>query len=155
MVWLSIESYSHPSFESTLGDLPNYLPLHKPTDRELELRLHPLCNSMARRRQGKRGTVHNRNVIQGSNGLTINGGTYASGDAPTTIQYNLLVINVNGSPSLTVFLRVTLPFQASQAMAARTCMTDGYPLVLRVCNEELIFRVAMTDGHGTPTLSPG
>ncbi|KAH6901811.1 hypothetical protein BKA70DRAFT_1405452 [Coprinopsis sp. MPI-PUGE-AT-0042] len=55
---------------------------------------------MAQRKQGKRGTARNRNIIQGSNGFTINGGTYANGDAPTTNQYNLLVINVNGSPSL-------------------------------------------------------
>ncbi|KAH6876976.1 hypothetical protein BKA70DRAFT_1239619 [Coprinopsis sp. MPI-PUGE-AT-0042] len=55
---------------------------------------------MAQRRQGKRGTIRNRNVIQGSNGFTINGGTYANGDAPTTTQYNLLAINVSGSPSL-------------------------------------------------------
>ncbi|KAH6876966.1 hypothetical protein BKA70DRAFT_1448308 [Coprinopsis sp. MPI-PUGE-AT-0042] len=57
---------------------------------------------MARGRQGKRGTVHHRSIIQGSNGLTINGGTYANRDASTTTQYNLLVINVNGSPSLAV-----------------------------------------------------
>ncbi|KAH6901779.1 hypothetical protein BKA70DRAFT_1568302 [Coprinopsis sp. MPI-PUGE-AT-0042] len=57
---------------------------------------------MARRRQGKRGTVHHRNIIQGSNGLSINGGTFANGDAPTTIQYNFLVINLNSSPTLTV-----------------------------------------------------
>ncbi|KAH6901794.1 hypothetical protein BKA70DRAFT_1435783 [Coprinopsis sp. MPI-PUGE-AT-0042] len=59
---------------------------------------------MAQRRQGKRGTVRNRNVIQGSNGLTINGGTYSNGNAPTTIQYNLLVINLNSSPSLRITL---------------------------------------------------
>ncbi|KAH6901805.1 hypothetical protein BKA70DRAFT_1435793 [Coprinopsis sp. MPI-PUGE-AT-0042] len=41
-----------------------------------------------------------RNIIQRSNGLTINGGMYANGDASTTIQYNLLVINVDSSPSL-------------------------------------------------------
>ncbi|KAH6903724.1 hypothetical protein BKA70DRAFT_1227648 [Coprinopsis sp. MPI-PUGE-AT-0042] len=55
---------------------------------------------MVQRKQGNRGTVYHRNIIQGSNGFTINGGTYANGDATTTIQYNLLVINVNGSPSL-------------------------------------------------------
>ncbi|KAH6901773.1 hypothetical protein BKA70DRAFT_1435767 [Coprinopsis sp. MPI-PUGE-AT-0042] len=57
---------------------------------------------MVQRKQGNRGTVYHRNIIQGSNGFTINGGTYANGDATTTIQYNLLVINVNGSPSLAV-----------------------------------------------------
>ncbi|KAH6876997.1 hypothetical protein BKA70DRAFT_1448339 [Coprinopsis sp. MPI-PUGE-AT-0042] len=62
---------------------------------------------MAQKRQGKRGTVRNRNVIQGSNGLTINGGTYANGDAPTTIQYNLVVINFNGSPSLVSTISVS------------------------------------------------
>ncbi|KAH6903751.1 hypothetical protein BKA70DRAFT_1227677 [Coprinopsis sp. MPI-PUGE-AT-0042] len=76
------------------------LPLHKPTNEKLERYPTPHRNSMAQRRQGKRGTVCNRNVIQGSNGFTINGGTYANGDAPTTIQYNLLAITVNGSPSL-------------------------------------------------------
>ncbi|KAH6901800.1 hypothetical protein BKA70DRAFT_1435787 [Coprinopsis sp. MPI-PUGE-AT-0042] len=57
---------------------------------------------MARGSQSKCGTIRNRNVIQGSNRLTINGGTYANRDASKTTQYNLLVINVNGSPSLAV-----------------------------------------------------
>ncbi|KAH6903739.1 hypothetical protein BKA70DRAFT_1404017 [Coprinopsis sp. MPI-PUGE-AT-0042] len=73
--------------------------LYQPIESESSVQ-QPFRNSMARGRQGKRGTAHHRNIIQGSNGLTINGGTYANGDAPTTIQYNLLAINVNGSPSL-------------------------------------------------------
>ncbi|KAH6903765.1 hypothetical protein BKA70DRAFT_1404018 [Coprinopsis sp. MPI-PUGE-AT-0042] len=52
------------------------------------------------RRQGKCGTIRNRNIIRGSNGFTINGGTYANGNAHTTTQYNFLVINVSGSPPL-------------------------------------------------------
>ncbi|KAH6903726.1 hypothetical protein BKA70DRAFT_1404010 [Coprinopsis sp. MPI-PUGE-AT-0042] len=62
-------------------------------------------NSMAPRRQSKRGAVHHRSIVQGSKGLTINGGTYANGDASMTTQYNLLVINVNGSPSLIMIWR--------------------------------------------------
>ncbi|KAH6903727.1 hypothetical protein BKA70DRAFT_1433346 [Coprinopsis sp. MPI-PUGE-AT-0042] len=62
---------------------------------------------MARGKRGKHGTItHQRGIIQGSNGFTINGGNYNNGDASTTttttIQYNLLVVNLNGSSSLTV-----------------------------------------------------
>ncbi|KAH6901775.1 hypothetical protein BKA70DRAFT_1435768 [Coprinopsis sp. MPI-PUGE-AT-0042] len=50
--------------------------------------------------------VDQRGIIQGSNGFTINGGNYNNGDASTststTIQYNLLVVNLNGSTSLIV-----------------------------------------------------
>ncbi|KAH6877003.1 hypothetical protein BKA70DRAFT_1576523 [Coprinopsis sp. MPI-PUGE-AT-0042] len=53
-------------------------------------------------RRGKRGRVHQRSIVHGSGGLTINGGTYANRDASTAINYNLLVININSSPSLTV-----------------------------------------------------
>ncbi|KAH6901809.1 hypothetical protein BKA70DRAFT_1435809 [Coprinopsis sp. MPI-PUGE-AT-0042] len=58
---------------------------------------------MPRGRRGRRGpSAHHRSIVQGSDGLTINGGTYANGDASTTIQYNFLVVNINNSPSLTV-----------------------------------------------------
>ncbi|KAH6876999.1 hypothetical protein BKA70DRAFT_1576520 [Coprinopsis sp. MPI-PUGE-AT-0042] len=61
---------------------------------------------MARGRRGKHGptTTQQRGIVQGSNGLTINGGNYANGDASTTTttQYNLLVVNINGLPSLTL-----------------------------------------------------
>ncbi|KAH6877001.1 hypothetical protein BKA70DRAFT_1576522 [Coprinopsis sp. MPI-PUGE-AT-0042] len=60
---------------------------------------------MGRGRRGKHAPTnldYHRSIIQGSNGLTISGGNYAHGDASTTIQYNLLVVNLNGSPSLTV-----------------------------------------------------
>ncbi|KAH6876972.1 hypothetical protein BKA70DRAFT_1576510 [Coprinopsis sp. MPI-PUGE-AT-0042] len=49
-----------------------------------------------------RPTTQQKSIIQGSNGFTINGGNYDNGDASTTIQYNFLVVNMNGSPSLTV-----------------------------------------------------
>ncbi|KAH6876979.1 hypothetical protein BKA70DRAFT_1239622 [Coprinopsis sp. MPI-PUGE-AT-0042] len=62
---------------------------------------------MVQRRQGKRGTIRNRNIIRGSNGFTINGGTYANGNAHTTTQYNFLVINVSGSPPLTSIFPAT------------------------------------------------
>ncbi|KAH6876958.1 hypothetical protein BKA70DRAFT_1239604 [Coprinopsis sp. MPI-PUGE-AT-0042] len=60
---------------------------------------------MAQGRRGKRRpTTHQRGIIQGSNGLTVHGGTYANGDASTTTttttHFNLLVVNINGSPSL-------------------------------------------------------
>ncbi|KAH6901778.1 hypothetical protein BKA70DRAFT_1435770 [Coprinopsis sp. MPI-PUGE-AT-0042] len=58
---------------------------------------------MSQRKRRKR-TTHQRAIIQGSTGITINGGNYHNGDASTstTVQYNLLVVNLNGSPSLIV-----------------------------------------------------
>ncbi|KAH6876998.1 hypothetical protein BKA70DRAFT_1448340 [Coprinopsis sp. MPI-PUGE-AT-0042] len=91
----------------------------KPTNEKLELCPTPFRNSMAQRRQGKRGTVRSRNIIQGSKGFTINGGTYVNGDAPTTTQYNFLVINVNGSPSLAV----SVSHAAAFSFSSRSIMT--------------------------------
>ncbi|KAH6903729.1 hypothetical protein BKA70DRAFT_1566597 [Coprinopsis sp. MPI-PUGE-AT-0042] len=58
------------------------------------------------RRKRKKHTTHQRGIIQGSTGFTIHGGNYNNGDVSTTttVQYNLLVVNVDGSPSLTISL---------------------------------------------------
>ncbi|KAH6901816.1 hypothetical protein BKA70DRAFT_1522101 [Coprinopsis sp. MPI-PUGE-AT-0042] len=106
MGWTSLEllllSVSRVHLPKSTNRPLSNLPLHKPINEKLELWPTPFRNLMAQRRQGKCGTVHHRNIIQGSNGFTINGGTYANGDASTTTHYNLLVINVNGSPSLNI-----------------------------------------------------
>ncbi|KAH6901817.1 hypothetical protein BKA70DRAFT_1522102 [Coprinopsis sp. MPI-PUGE-AT-0042] len=93
----------------------NFIPKETPrgTSRKLKVLGHlPPIESwdwattpMARGRRWKHGpTTQQRGIVQGSNRLTINGGNYANGDASTTttIQYNLLVVNINDSPSLTL-----------------------------------------------------
>ncbi|KAH6903730.1 hypothetical protein BKA70DRAFT_1404014 [Coprinopsis sp. MPI-PUGE-AT-0042] len=65
-------------------------------------------------------------IIQGSNGVTINGGTYANRDASTTTQYNLLVINVNSSPSLIQQRLLVAPGFNWQCIGASRTLHQGH-----------------------------
>ncbi|KAH6903769.1 hypothetical protein BKA70DRAFT_1404020 [Coprinopsis sp. MPI-PUGE-AT-0042] len=83
------------SSKQPISTLVNESPAWAPAKASLKVPMVP-------GRRGKRGRVHSRSIVHGSDGMTINGGTYGNRDASTAINYNLLVININSSPSLTV-----------------------------------------------------